>query len=168
MSCQHCSVQPWQLKFKALTFDVFPCVYLRRQLKRSELENIWPFDFFFGGEVLIKTDVGSGLRCRTLSSSKWEIGNKLMLTTCRHKVTVTEEHSTGRVYLLLRAPLLPPINQLMLQQRLMQPLQLQHMSNISLPFFLRFIYNPNEKWKSVAIWCNLKTRPPSPTTISLS
>lgn len=73
----------------------------------------------------------------------------LMLMTCQRKVIVTEKHSTGRVYLLLRAPLLPPINQLcytsMLQQQLMQLLQLQHTSNISLPFFLHFIYNPNEK-----------------------
>lgn len=34
------------------------------------------------------------------------------------------------------------------------------MSNIPLPFFLRFIYNPNEKWKFVAIWCDLETRAP--------
>lgn len=72
----------------------------------------------------------------------------------------TKKQACG-VYLLLRAPFLDPINQLMLR-RFIRLFQLRRASfwHFSPPS----VYNPNDKWKCVAIWCGLNTRP---TAVSL-
>lgn len=59
---------------KVQSFDLWR--YVSMCVKGTEGETIWPFDFFFSGEVLINTDIGSALRRGMFSSSKWEIGNK--------------------------------------------------------------------------------------------
>lgn len=122
------------------------CVCLRRELK----ESIWPFDFIFTGEVLIKTGVRSGSTWGTLSSSEGETGNKCwclrradtkslwLKNTHIYFGGKTKKKACG-VYLLLRAPFLDPINQLMLHWFIWL-LQLHQAS------FWHFssVYNPNE------------------------